>query len=157
MTEPGQSAEARKAKRLVFRLIKLRSRSEKEIRDYLHKKSFDSSVMDAVVDYFKKIDLINDRLFTKSWIQSRLCKPYGARRIAFELNAKGIAKDTIEEELAFATNSASEEEAVTTIIARRSRLYQNLDKKKKWERLYGYLSRRGFESGTIMNVLKKLT
>ncbi len=50
------------AKGAVFRLLKIRLRSEKEIRDKLAQKGFSKQLLDQVVVYFKDIDLIKNTM-----------------------------------------------------------------------------------------------
>ena len=44
--------------------------------------------------------LLDDRAFTKSWINYRLARPFGFRRIIQELKAKGIDQEIIEQAVA---------------------------------------------------------
>ena len=72
------------AKNYIYRLLKIRFRSEREVRDKLRQKGFSEPTADEAVGYFKGIDLINDRLFAQKWIAWRLNKPFGIHRIRFE-------------------------------------------------------------------------
>ena len=87
------------AKSYVFRLLKIRFRSEKEVRDKLGQKGFSEPTVDEAVGYFRSIGLIDDRQFARRWIASRLNKPFGVHRIRFELKEKGIAPEIIKQAL----------------------------------------------------------
>jgi len=144
-----------KARETVFRLFRYRPRSEKEVVEKLKAKAFPEDVIRETVDYFKKLEMLDDRLFARGWIQGRLNKPLGMRRIALELRKKGIHKDIIEEESEKITDY-DETAAVRDLARRRLTRYKNVEKFKARQRLYAYLSRRGFSSGAVSKVLREL-
>lgn len=144
------------AKEAVFRLLRVRSRSEKEIRDRLSLKRFSRENIDGVVRYFKDIGLIDDRQFTRKWIVSRLAKPFGANRIRFELKEKGIDDSLVQEELEQATKEYSEFEAASELAKRQAVKYPGIEPGKMRQRVYAYLCRRGFDYQTVMKVVRPL-
>ncbi len=146
----------KKARDSVLRLLKVRPRSEEEIRERLIKKNFNPAVIEETIQYFKKLRLIDDRAFTKGWISSRLLKPYGFYRIQYELQQKGIELKIIQEELKSASEEYSEEEIANELAARRLLRYQHPDPQKSKEKLQGFLARRGFSPKAITQTLKKL-
>ena len=145
-----------KAKADVFRLLRIRLRSEREIRAKLKEKKYEPAIIDEVVEYFKGIEQIDDRRFAKGWIASRTLKPFGLSRIKSELIQKGIARDTIEEELEKAAVNFSEEDAVLALAKKRAAKYAGVDPTKRKQRVYGYLLRRGFSPGSVMKALHRL-
>ncbi len=145
-----------KAKLAVERLLKIRLRSEKEIKDKLKQKNFSTDVIDATIQYFKKLDLVNDRQFAQKWIESRLLKPFGINRIRFELRTKGVDEVIIQKQLEDALDDFPEEDVVSSLAQRRATLYKGIDKAKIKQRLYGYLVRKGFQSTAIFKALKKI-
>ena len=144
-----------KAKSAVFRLLKIRSRSEQEVKDKLKQKGFDEHVIGQAIRYFKDLELIHDRQFAKGWIASRLNKPFGSHRIRLELKQKGIDDDIIDEELTKALESYSEEEVVLSLLKKRVVKYKNVPPLKLKQRLYNYLARRGFNAEVIYRSLKR--
>jgi len=152
-SDTGKETQARDA---VFRLLKYRPRSENEIRDKLKTQQFSSDMIESTVRFFKERDFINDRLFARGWIASRLNRPLGLKRIRYELIQKGIDRNIIKEELDEASAQYCEEEAVFDLARKRMRKYTHLDEEKAKKRLIGYLGRRGFDAGTIFKVAGKL-
>lgn len=140
----------------VFRLLKFREYSEKEIHDKLKKKNFPPDILDRTIDYFKGLGLINDRLFAQKWIRARLAKPFGPNRIQFELKAKGISEEIIKKELPDALSQFPEEEIVLKLAKERAAKYQNIDQDKLKQRVYGYLARRGFRREMILEAIERL-
>ena len=151
-----ETATFTKAKSAVFRLIKIRSRSEQEVKVKLKQKGFDEHVIREAIRYFKDLELIHDRQFAQGWIASRLNKPFGSHRIRFELKQKGIDDDIIDEELTKALASYSEEEVVLSLARKRAGKYKNIDPAKTKQRIFSYLTMRGFNSEPIYKAIKKL-
>lgn len=153
---PPASATLAKAKIVVERLFKFRPRSEFEIRSKLKDKGFGGEVIDQTVFYFQKLGVIDDTVFAKGWIQSRLNKPFGIRRIKEELKLKGVDSEIIATRLDEAKTNYDEIEAVQKTVEKRLKSYRNLNPQQKKQRLFGYLSRRGFSSESIYKTLKQL-
>ena len=85
------------ARNTVFRLLKFRLRSEKEIYGKLKAKNLPASVIKQTIEYFKALDLIDDCHFAQAWTSSRLKKPFGINRIRLELKENGIDQEIIDE------------------------------------------------------------
>ena len=145
-----------KAKNTVFRLLNFRERSEKEIRDKLKTKSISSKTTDQCIKYFKELSLVDDRQFAQKWINYRLSKPFGINRIRLELKQKGISPEILEETLTQAQENFNEFDIVLELSQRRLEKYKNIDTNKAKQRLYGYLSRRGFSTSSIKKTLIEL-
>ena len=154
-----QEKEAvKKAKGTVFQLLKIRQRSEKEIREKLKTKKFAKSVIEEVIAYLKRLELVDDRQFANKWISYRLRKPYGKHRIKFELKEKGIAETIIEDEYTnvLNQNNYSELETILSLTEKQRLRYKNIEPNKMKQRIYGYLCRRGFSQDKILQAIKRL-
>ncbi len=147
------SQELKDAKQAVYRSLKYRPRSEAELRNKLREKSFSAPVVDETLEYFKTIGLVNDRQFSLGWVRSRLNKPMGPHRIKRELKQKGIDNDLIGLALKEAADQYEESDAVRALINKRKNQYIGLDKFTVRRRLFGYLSRRGFQAEIIIKEL----
>lgn len=148
--------ELAKARMAVERLLKIRMRSYHELVDKLNIKGFSPEVITAVINQYQTLGLVDDRLFAKSWIASRLRRSFGKRRIVFELIKKGVDKEIIENELNDAHKDINEQDTVSELAVHRARKYKGLDDKKIQERVYGYLKRRGFDHAAIMKAIREL-
>ncbi len=145
-----------KAKAIVYRFLKFRIRSEQEIITKLKDKAFDNAIIEPVIAFFKKAGLIDDAIFTKAWIVSRLAKPIGVRRIRQELKEKGVADQIVNEQIAKLTSDYDELQAAQKLAQKRMKVYQKLDKTTQQRRLEGYLLRRGFSTETVYKIIKLL-
>ena len=151
-----QEKELFKAKNTVYKLLNFRERSEKEIRNKLNTKGISSSTIEKCVIYFKDLDLIDDRQFAKKWINFRLKKPLGISRIRVELKQKGINENIIKEELSRSQENFDELNTVLKLAKRRLEKYKNIEQQKAQQRLYEYLTRRGFSGNSIRKTLTGL-
>lgn len=135
----------------ALKFLSYRPRSEKEVRDNLLKKKASSSIVDLVIKKLKEQKFLNDKEFTKWWIEQRtLVKPTGKRLIKIELKRKGIDKELIDEILENVEDLVHNElELARNLVQRKINKYKGLDRQKIYQRLGGFLSRRGFDYDTI--------
>ncbi len=156
LLQESVAKDLKKAREAVFRLLKIRFRSEQEIRERLTRKQFSKETVEQTIPYFKELGLIDDRQFARKWISSRLLKPFGINRIQFELRNKGIQDEIIHEALRNLTDDYPEEEIVFRLAKQQASKVKNVDLNKSRQRIYGYLARRGFRSATIFKAFKEL-
>ena len=142
-----------KAKNYAFLLLKFRLRSEKELFRRLERKKFDGATIKKVLEFLKEKDFINDKDFAKSWSESRLKRASGLRKIKEELKIKGIARDTIDNQIAEIKKSYCEKEIVSKIIEKRLKKLKGIEPYKAQRRIYAYLLRRGFSQDVIIEAL----
>ncbi len=142
-----------RARTIVFRMLNIRPRSEQEIRDRLRQKNLSDSDVNRTVQYFKQLELIDDREFARQWISSRLRKPLGPHRIRMELLRKGIAEDIVDAELPAQLTAFPELDAVRDLIRGREHRYRGVDPAKRKRRLIEFLQRRGFGLSTIIKAM----
>ena len=140
----------------ALRFLKIRPRSVEEMRDKLSSKGYETSEVAATLEYLKEISLLNDRAFTASWIQYRLARPFGFRRIIVELKQKGIAEDIIASAVAQAKEEFSEPDQAMQLGLRRAERLGSIDPQKKKKRISDYLLRRGFPVDVVIKVIKNI-
>lgn len=145
--------DAASARAYALRLIKFRARTEKEIRDKLALKKYEPAVLEATVDFLKRSALLDDALFARLWVDGRIKKPLGARRLRRELASKGIRREFIE--AALAPHLAGAPLALEELLRRKLKTMKITDIKKARARLYGFLCRRGFDPGAIAQAIEE--
>lgn len=145
-----------KAKDYAFLLLKFRLRSEKEIYGRLRKKKFEEKVIKETLAFLKDKRFIDDNYFAKVWIESRIKKPLGLRRLKQELKIKGIDKEIIDSQIEQIKKDYSEEDIVTEIAKRRLQKLKGIEPRKAKRRILGYLLRRGFSPDIVMDVISQL-
>jgi regulatory protein len=143
-----------------------RPHSQREVKDYLRRKTFDrkykvrgqnelktkvgvsQAVADAVLKRLAERGYIDDLKFAKFWVENRnLKKGVSRRKLQAELVKKGIEQGTIEEVLAEAPRSDYEE--LQKMIAKKAGKYSDEQK------LVAYLARQGFNYDDIKTALNE--
>ncbi len=155
MTVADPGPDLIKAKRIAFALLKTRSRSIKEIEQRLKLKKFSSATIEKTTAYLKALNLLDDTQFTHDWITARLKKPFGLKRIVFELKEKGISDELINAALLQLKADYSPEVAIQETITKYLLKHRNLAKEKIQERLFSYLTRQGFEPAAVQEALER--
>ena len=156
MDNTNNEESIQKAKKIVYRLLKFRSRSEQELRDKLKSKNLPTPIAEQAIRYFKELELIDDAVFARQWTSSRMKRPFGLGRIRLELQKKGIDAVVIEEVLTKAGCQYDELAIVMPLAKHRASSYRNVTPEKIRHRVYGYLLRRGFSTSTIIKALKSI-
>jgi regulatory protein len=146
---------ANSVKAAALRFLKIRPRSIAELKEKLGGKGFSPTEIEAVVLEMMASGLLDDRAFTKSWINYRLARPFGFRRIIQELKAKGIDQELIEQAVA-EVEGYSPEAVALELAQRRWQRMPDIDPLKKKKRVLDFLLRRGFDAAIAMKALKKL-
>ena len=149
--------EGRRARDYAFLLLKFRPRGKKEVELRLKKKGFSPKAITATLSFLEEKGFINDLSFSKGWIESRIRKSLGFRRISQELLRKGVPKDFIEQGIQEASESYSETEMLESLVQDKVKKLQaqGLPIAKIKGRVFGYCARRGFPSESIMEALAR--
>ncbi|MDD5691927.1 MAG: regulatory protein RecX [Candidatus Omnitrophica bacterium] len=152
----ARSNSAEEARAYAFLLLKFRLRSESELALRLRQKKFPEKIIQDTVSFLKDRQFIDDRLFAKGWVSSRLKRPFGLRRIRQELAQKGLDKEIIEEALGQAKEHYSESAVAGQLAEKRFSKLKNIEPQKAKARVYAYLVRRGFSPEITSDIVKGL-
>jgi regulatory protein len=156
MADSLMAKDLKSAKNTCFRLIKVRPRSEHELRSRLLQKGFEKGIIEQAILAISKIGLIDDAAFARMWVASRIKKPLGLNRLYFELKQKGIDKEIIESVLSEYKSPQQEEETIRDLMQQKIKKFSGVDKKKIKERLWGFFLRKGFSKDIVYDVLSEL-
>ena len=142
------------AKDKAFRLLAVRARSEKEIRDRLKQSGFAAPTIDWTIAELKRIQLLNDRDFAQMYARSRMVThPVGSFLLRRELGAKGVTEVDIEAGVAEAYKETNEADVARNLAALRKKRYLNSDEKKAKKHVSDFLLRRGFGWDVVNEIL----
>ena len=156
LASSSQSHKPEKAREYAFLLLKFRLRSEKELALRLKQKGFSEELSQDTVNFLKDKQFIDDRVFAKGWVASRLKRPFGFRRIRQELAQKGLDKEIIEETFTQVKEHYSESEIISQLAKQRFSKLKGIEPLKAKARVYAYLIRRGFSPGISSDIVKGL-
>lgn len=137
-------------------MIKFRPRSEYELRSNLSRKGFDKEIIEQAVAALIKIHLLDDLAFARLWVESRIKKPLGIKRLSFELKTKGINNSIIEKVISEYNFPQKEEEVIRDLLSQKMKKLSGLDKDKIKNRLWGFFLRKGFSKDIVYDVLSEL-
>ncbi len=133
----------------VQRFLSFSERSSGQLRDKVISLGYPDFVAETTVNWAVEYGLVDDRRFCKLFVSSRTM---GRARIKIELSRRKVPQNIIDQVLETVSESESREELVKQVSAR----YGNLaDHKTARRRASGWLSRRGFSSETVHQVLKE--
>jgi regulatory protein len=140
---------------LSYRYLAIRNRSEKEIRDYLLKKNAAVEIIEKIIIHLKEKKFLNDETFARSWILNRArLKPKGKMVLQMELRQKGIADDLIKKTLQEAQEEIPDElSQAKSLISRRMERMAGRSRDEVYQKVGGFLSRRGFNWDIIKKAI----
>jgi len=150
LDEATSQEQLRAALAKAYRLLAVRGRSEKELRDALKRAEFAEEIIAATIADCKQQRFIDDANFAKQFIQSRLRnRPMGRMRLTVELKQKGIDASTIDSALDEALTSEDQVALADQLAEKQRKRLANLPPLKARQRLSDFLRRRGFDWETI--------
>jgi regulatory protein len=147
-----------KAWESALRLLEVRPRAEREIRDRLRRKQYDAEQIDSVVARLRELELLDDRQFARLWVANRAAtKPKGALALRRELLSKGVDRQVAGEVVDAALDAEAETAACEQVARQAFGRYASIaDWPTFQRRLGGLLQRRGFGWDTVAPMLKQL-
>jgi len=139
----------------VIRILTLRPRSEKEIREYLVRKKASQEIITAVIAKVQGHNFQSDLEFARWWVQSRT--RYKAKSdliITMELRQKGISDDLIKSALLEKTDDhLTDEEKIKIVLQKYFKKVESLPKYEQYRRMSAYLSQKGFNYDAIRRAI----
>ena len=131
-------------------------KSEKQLKEKMLEKGYDTDLVDKVIERLKKRKYINDEYSCDSLINSRINgAKYGKRRIAQELYEKGVDREITEDKLREISDEEEFERAYELGIKKFKSIKEE-DTRKKSGKLSNYLIYRGFDYDTVKKVVAKI-
>ncbi len=148
--------QLQKAKDTAYNYLSYRAGSVKEVRDKLAQKEFAEETIEQVVDDLQRQKLLNDSEFARRFVEARLGRANGSRKLAQELRRKGIETEIIDEVLGeFAATLGSEERAIG-LLGKQAWRYRGLERDKAKRRMLGFLARRGYDAQMARSAVDKV-
>lgn len=138
-----------------------RPRSQREMRDYLYRKTRDTltktgqikkgaskELTERVFDRLIEKGYLSDEKFARFWVENRnVRKGSSQRKLQTELQAKGVDKAIIEEVLQ--DSDRSDKDELRKVIAKKAKRYDDEQK------LMAYLMRQGFRYDDVKEALQE--
>ncbi|MEA3265810.1 MAG: regulatory protein RecX [Candidatus Fermentibacteria bacterium] len=155
--EPGSDADPEYlssqqidcARNDVQRFLSFSERSSGQLRKKVLSLGYPGPVADTIVRWAIESGFVDDRRFCKLFISSRIM---GRVRLRMELSRRRVPDAVIDQVLETVSEAESREELVKQIASRYGSI---ADYETARRRASGWLSRRGFSSETVHQVLKE--
>jgi regulatory protein len=136
----------------VYAFVSIRPRSEWEMKSWLKRKKVDPSTQELIIEKLHTLSLLNDLDFAKWWIEQRnTFRPKGAAFLKHELRKKGVPVSIISQ--AVAETPIDEEVLARTLVEKKIRTLSRYPSDVQSQKLFDYLSRRGFSLSIIRRVI----
>lgn len=139
----------------------MRPRSKREVKDYLYRKTRDTltktgtvkkgvskELTERVFERLVEKKYVDDEKFARFWVENRnVRKGSSMRKLAAELQAKGVERSTIDEVII--KGGRNDKDELRKVIEKKRRRYDDDNK------LMAYLARQGFAYDDIKEVLSE--
>lgn len=136
-----------------IKYINIRLRSEKEIRDYLLKKTSSIEEIDKVINNLKSLGYIDDVRFTKAYINDKLnFTLVGDFKLKLNLESLGIANDIITSCMSSIEDNVFTER-INKIISKdilKNKKYSGITLKNK---IYNHLLSQGYSKERVISIV----
>jgi regulatory protein len=137
----------------ALRLLSYRSRSESELRTYLHKHKTPDEVLERTLMRLREHGHADDARFARAWVENRgAFRPRGRRALAWELRQKGVSADVAEAALAEVDESALAYQAGL----KKARQLGSAAWPDFRTKLSAYLARRGFPGSVSAPIVSRI-
>jgi regulatory protein len=138
---------------LAYRFLSYRPRSEAEMKDRLHRRGFEDSKIEIIINKLKEQNLLDDTAFAQFWKENRdTFRPRSQRLTRLELKKKGVADEIIKE----VTHDSDDMQSAYQAALHKAQHLPNQDYEVFRRRLGDYLKRRGFGYTVISQTVKRL-
>jgi regulatory protein len=122
------------------------------VERFLRGKAFPQEAIAQAVERLEQAGYLDDAAFARFWVQDReQFKPRSQHALRYELRQKGVSDEIIVQAL----GELDDEAAAWRAVAGRLPRWAGLPREEFRQKVAGYLSRRGFDYGTIAVILKK--
>ena len=136
------------ARDIALAYVSRRARSAHEVVQRLEQKEFSEEVIAEVLSELERLRFVDDYAYARRWIEARIDKAAGARKMAQDLRRKGIAVDVIDELLSEYSAQLENPDRAVELLRKQAWRYRSLEREKAQRRMLGLLVRRGYDGRT---------
>jgi regulatory protein len=154
-TTPSKKAQpAGDPYEVAVRYLASRPKSVSEIARHLRSKRFDDMEVARALDRLRAQRYVDDEAFARYWVEQRArFKPRGDRALRTELVQKGVSRDVIEVVLGERAPDADVDLAKRALSRPLTR-WSTLTAPERKRKIHTFLAARGFDYGTIEEVIR---
>jgi regulatory protein len=157
MDQDQDTQIVRRAKQQAYRLLAYRNQTSSELRDRLQRRGYTAPIIDEVLRQLASDGYLDDRKLALDWARYRLqAKPLGRRRLAWELQRRGVPSESLEEVLREVYSEFDEGMLAEQAARKRLRSQELPRSPRERQRDARYLLSLGFEADTVAAALAAL-
>jgi regulatory protein len=146
-----------KALNTALRILTRRDHSKHELSQKLEARGYAAEIIDDVISQCERLDYVNDERTAQIFIRQLCRKGFGLKRIAFELNLKGLRGYRIQEVVSKSISLSDERQGADKIYRKHIRRFQReKDVSKRKDKIYRFLYGRGFSKTVISEIISKI-
>jgi regulatory protein len=141
----------------AYRLLAMRNRTSRELRDRLGRHGFPPPIIEDVLQELQAEGYLDDCKYALGWARYRLeKKPLGRRRLAWELRQRGVSSETIAEVLHELYAEFDEAVLAERAIRKRFLGVRGLQSPIDQQRCSRHLISLGFEAEMVATVIANI-
>jgi len=146
-----------RAKQRALDYLAHKPRTEEEVRRKLRRQDVPDLVVEDVVERLYELSYLDDEAYAQDYVRNRFAsKKYGPVRIRRELVERGVDRHTAETAVDDLFAEKDVQAAAREHAEKRWGRLADEEPRRRKQKLYRYLRRRGFTSGTITPLLDAL-
>lgn len=154
-TGSGEVDEAERAREICLRLLAVRPRTHAELARALRRRGISDEVAARVLERYREVGMVDDRLFARAWVTSRHHGRGLARRaLAVELRRKGIDAEIVGDALA-ELDPETEARTARQLVDRKLLGGLSGPPEATFRRLVGMLARKGYPPSVAIRVTRE--
>lgn len=143
----------KRAKERALYILDDAYKTEHQIREKLKSGFYPEIIINNVIDFLKKYDMVNDLRFANLFIEYKGSSK-SKKQIIQDLYVKGVPKDIIN--IAFEESDYSDDYSLNKIVEKKIKRY-NMNEKTDVQKFYRYLVSKGYNYNSVKKVLEKYT
>jgi regulatory protein len=142
------------ARQICLQLLTAAPRTRAQLAAALARRGVPQDAADAVLERFADVQLIDDALFARVWVDSRhRGRGLSRRALAAELRQRGVAAEDIQSAVS-CLEPEQEEATARALVERRIAATRGLPATVRIRRLTGMLARKGYPPGLSYRVVR---
>lgn len=142
-------------KKYLTRYCNFQERCHWEVDKKLNTYELDEDKKKEVVDYLIQNDLLNEKRFTKLFIQGKIrYRQWGRKKLAQELRLKGVEEKLIHDEIG-TVEDEDFNNALDHLLKKKIDATNGKNVSKKFQKIYRFLLSKGHEKELIHKALEK--
>jgi regulatory protein len=146
-----------RAREICLRALERRMNSRRELELKLARKGVAADVASRVLDRLAEVGLVDDLAFARAFLASRQrSRPRGARGLAADLAARGVAREIVDRALAELEETEDPVASARRAVAAKLRALAARPADERRRKAEQFLLRRGFDYDTAREALRDM-